>query len=329
MNMNFHMSEEEKQKAIKVMNDKYKKGEKPTLEECCEGLTCFIMQIASKYINTNSASMAEDFYQQGFLAICEHYEDYDPSCGAPTTFFQGHIKGAIQKNSDNSVQKISPYYSKRKREIEKAIENLNEAGIQNPTDKQIQIELMKKNPKLRIFSIRRARNIINCAKEVSYDNEDFALANSEDAGMLTVSPEVKFIHEEMKMTLKEAITTLTPLQQEIINLKFFSDESTDGPVKNREIAKKLDKNQDRIRREYNIAIKKLAQNKDLRIFSENDELKKKQDCQHAHVIGLATTKSAETQMSAIDGMIKANTDIKEVKKEKEKKKKNRYNDFSG
>ena len=115
----FLMDDKTKNKYIEIMNKKAKMGIKPTLEECCNGLQFYIQSLAKKHINEGSVDMIEDFYQQGYLAICQHYDEYDPKLSAPTTFFQNHIKHEIQKSADNTVHKMSSHYSKRNRDINK------------------------------------------------------------------------------------------------------------------------------------------------------------------------------------------------------------------
>lgn len=292
------------------------KKQKPSLETLCKTLYPFITKLYNTSFHMNGINFREDLIQEGQLAICEHYEEYDANLAEPTTFFRPHILHRMQEFVNGSVFNTTGHYSKNMKLISKAEEKLHECGILHPTAEQIHIET---DGKASLVTIRACQDIKNCNKSISInDTDNFTDDFYKNASLTTCSPESICIKKTETTGLKDGLSRLSSIEQECIYLKYgFGDSEAKSY---RKIAEIVELTPDKVRRVINTAINKLKDDCDIKNIYHT-ELKKRQKPQHRGEIGFGSAKTAMPIMDALDSCLDTLTDNANIKDINEKKRK--------
>lgn len=283
---------------------------KLSLAETIDQLQAYITTLYSKYRPVSGPSYDEDFRSEAIVAICEHYDDYNPDKGSLTTFFAPHIKHAIQGFFDTQICKTTGHYSKKGRDIDRAITNLKNKGIQKPTIAQISVETGRYNPKsvVSVSTIYTYMQIDNARSEVRLD-DDVSEQVYSNKSMLTMSPEQVFMKEEIGKIVSKALEKLPEAEKMAISYKFhFIPMDVDlladkqkAKESNRTIALQMGIAPEQVKKLINQGMMKLKRDISLQnVF--NDELKEKRNSKNSNDIYFNSVQIAESQMNAFDDL---------------------------
>lgn len=306
-------------------NKNQQSKQKTSLEEMCINLYPFVVNCCTSF-NMNGTAYREDLIQEGQLAICEHYDEYDANIAEATTFFRPHILHRMQEFINGSVFNTTGHYSKNMKLISKAEDRLHECGIIHPTAEQIHIET---DYKVSLVTIRACQDIKICNKSISINDTDtFTDDFYKNSSLTTISPENICVKKTETDGLKSGLARLSPIEQKCIRSKYGFE--TDETKSYRKIAEEEGLTPDKVRRIINTAINKLKDDCDLKHIYHT-ELKNRQKAQHRGEIGFGSAKNALPIMNALDDIFGITDDknLKDINTKKRKKStpKNKDNDF--
>lgn len=299
---------------------------KLSLEEIINQLTPLVEHFAQKFKMNDTINVREDLVQEGRLAICQYYNDYDETKSKPSTFFTPHIKHAMVEYVNHEVFNTTTHYTKALKKIAVAKAKLNECGIKQPTDNQIFIEL---NGEVALMTITQCRHIETHRKTISINSDDFTDDLYANSSLLSQSPEAAYIKKAGKENLMNAINSLNKNEKECILIKYSSGKKKS----NRDVANQMGITPENVKKLINTSMKKLSKNPEL-VHYFPDELKNKKKVQHINEIGFGVVKTSiqtlNTMDAVMDDYIAQNKDsvvnINKNKKEPTSKKK-KDNDF--
>ncbi len=158
----------------------------------------------------------EDLYQAGILGVLEAYKRYDPSKGVKfTTYAYPYILGEMKKyvREDQGIKISRDYYSLSFK-IEKVRNLLAQKMMHTPTTKEISDFLNL--PQETIEAAEKAREMVYSLDE----------KRKEDSKAVTLAD---FVYEKPSLDmndsvwLKGEISNLSPLEQELIQKRYFKD----------------------------------------------------------------------------------------------------------
>ena len=154
----------------------------------------------------------EDLYQSCMVKILEDLDSYNPELGNFTTYFQRSITNACSNYLSQKHHHSSPYYADKARKVKRAIDDLEKQGIKwTATDIAVKTGMSRKNVDDALILIER------CEKEgeLAFDSE----TKNASAEKGIVSPEIYYIDQIRKNLLEEALSTLDPLERELIEVR--------------------------------------------------------------------------------------------------------------
>lgn len=246
--------------------DKQRAKEIVTIEN--ERLVCKLIQ---KHASTYIGSHFEDLKQEGLMAICEHFTEYDPSKGKFSTFIAFYILHAITEYVATFVHGRTIHYHSYLKKLMAVQSRFAAEGRETYSVVDVAKALG--------VGIEAARKLLEMqlnTNAISIDG-DGVMANVVSSKQL--SPYETVEKREISNALESALQTLTPEQRKIIEMKYFGKKEapTTGrvPKKNgktevklmdysfADIANALNTDVSTVRRSLNLALKKLKENANL------------------------------------------------------------------
>ena len=152
----------------------------------------------------------EDMVNECICEMLESLPKYNDQLSAPSSYLRQPIIRAAKKFINREILKSTTYKNKNRIKIKEAIEELNKAGVVNPTYVQI-----SRYTGLKPAIVKKELNELSLS-EVSYE-ECRTVADMRDQ----CNPEVATIQKEMTDAINRAITEeLTSFQAECIRYLF-------------------------------------------------------------------------------------------------------------
>ena len=237
------------------------------LERAMREMEGFIHLIIKRSYSTYTKKYFYDLLQEGYLGVAIGMNKYNPDISMPSTFFFPYIKHEMQGFITRNVDKTTSHYSSNIKKINKAIEMLEEKGVQY-TNVDIAIQTG-----MTIETVDQSLAIRNCRDEVHIDACPPNVIDAELENSRAKTPEQEFMEQEEKQTIYRTMNTLLT-DDEIKILQFhFGLEDGEGKsvdVKSEgEIAKALSMPKDKVKRILNRAIRKLRQSELSNIYSDS------------------------------------------------------------
>lgn len=242
------------------------------LERAMREMEGFIHLIIKRSYSTYTKKYFYDLLQEGYLGVAIGMNKYNPDISMPSTFFFPYIKHEMQGFITRNVDKTTSHYSSNIKKINKAIEMLEEKGIQY-TNVDIAIQTG-----MTIETVDQSLAIRNCRDEVHIDACPPNVIDAELENSRAKTPEQEYMEEEEKRTIYRTMNTLLT-EDEILILQYhFGLENAKGEnteiISEGEIAKKLKMPKDKVKRILNRAIRKLRQSELSNIY--NDSVKQEE-----------------------------------------------------
>lgn len=249
--VNLNVDEETKESLKSVIAD-YRKGQElmnKAKEEMIQSLDMFIYWVISNNFKTFTR-YSKDLYQEGVLGILKGIDIYDPNRTKATTFFYVYILHEMNEFINININKTSAHYSAHIVKVKRAINTFEKEN------REWTIKDIAQETGISPETILQAVKIIERANEVHYDN----LACIEDKlSENFASPEEKYIKNEMRETIIDAIKQLSPEEQQVVILKHGLGDSE--PLSYKNIFAKTGIPVDKIKKYYNSALRKLRNNR--------------------------------------------------------------------
>ena len=235
------------------------------LERAMREMEGFIHLIIKRSYSTYTKKYFYDLLQEGYLGVAIGMNKYNPDISMPSTFFFPYIKHEMQGFITRNVDKTTSHYSSNIKKINKAIEMLEEKGIQY-TNVDIAIQTG-----MTIETVDQSLAIRNCRDEVHIDACPPNVIDAELENSRAKTPEQEFMEEEEKQTIYRTMNTL--LTDDEIQILQYHFGLNDVEIKSEgDIAKTLGMPKDKVKRILNRAIRKLRQSELSNLYS--DSLKK-------------------------------------------------------
>lgn len=169
----------------------------------------YIYSIANNFYGLDK----DDLFQAGAQGLIEAFNNYDDTSNVKFTtyaykYVYGHMYALITQNNDLKITKDT---WKLYREIMLTYQELSQENNRVPTMKEIA-------QKLQIDDYLLNATIRACQKASSLDDDVY---ENRSYAEIIASPET--ISLEDKIFLKESLENLTPLEQQIINYRYYQD----------------------------------------------------------------------------------------------------------
>lgn len=156
-------------------------------------------------------AIREELYSACKVAFMEYIGRFDPEQGTLSTWLTYPMRHAISDWIDKNISNSSGYHSKQMRQVELAIERLQERG-EIPTPALIAFETG--------MSVKKVESTL---RRIEANNLKSFETNEELEGMISArmpSPEDAFMEEEAKRTIAKALSIL-PDQDKLILIYHF------------------------------------------------------------------------------------------------------------
>jgi len=253
---------------VKLMND-YWSGDPvkkaKAVEQLIKSVEPFMHKQLKNYEKFMNSNNYEDFVQVAYMAIVKVLPEYNPKYSL-TTILPFCIKHEIQKYISD-ITNVKPHYSQRINRIQRAIEKLQNLGIDEPTVSEIAgVVGISEKQVLDAMQIRDASLLL------TYENEEMC------SSMFKVhadSPEEIFEKKETERVLVDALQKLDEMQKDCLLHAYGA--CGFSKMKHEEIANR-----------YNISLREVKSNiakalKNVRRFM-NSEQKENRLCRGQHIL---------------------------------------------
>ena len=231
------------------------------LERAMREMEGFIHLIIKRSYSTYTKKYFYDLLQEGYLGVAIGMKKYNPDISMPSTFFFPYIKHEMQGFITRNVDKTTSHYSSNIKKINKAIEKLEEKGIQY-TNVDIAIQTG-----MTIETVDQSLAIRNCRDEVHIDACPPNVIDAELEHSRAKTPEQEIMENEEKEVVYRTMNTLLT-DDEISVLEYHFGLNDVQIISEGEIAKKLQMPKDKVKRILNRAIRKLRQSELANLYSD-------------------------------------------------------------
>jgi len=243
---------------FKVIMDKYHNGEQSyAMEMALAEMGDFVHFLIKKHFSKYVYDYYEDFVQQGYVGILEGLKKYDPSKGAPSTFFNFYIMHEITRFIDQNIKKSSPYYAANIGIIDKAIKKYEETNtpytemdIANATG-------------LNLDTISTCLKIMERTNTMHIESEDFIDAKISEKPL---TPEEAYLKKEESDIFYKAIHSLGETEARILLTKFGLDGKMPfgETIADKDVAQEIGVSLDKVKRVRHMAVRKLKNKPELK-----------------------------------------------------------------
>lgn len=251
-----------------IMEDYHSDNERKkqyALERAMREMEGFIHLIIKRSYSTYTKKYFYDLLQEGYLGVAIGMKKYDPDISMPSTFFFPYIKHEMQSFITRNVDKTTSHYSSNIKKINKAIEVLEEKGIQY-TNVDIAIQTG-----MTIETVDQSLTIRNCRDEVHIDACPPNVIDAELENSRIKTPEQELVESEEKEIVYKAVNELLT-EEEIKVLEYHFGLNDVQVISEGEISKKMQIPKDKVKRILNRAIRKLRQSELADLY--NDSVRK-------------------------------------------------------
>lgn len=248
-----------------IMEDYHSNDERKrqyALERAMREMEGFIHLIIKRSYSTYTKKYFYDLLQEGYLGVAIGMKKYNPDISMPSTFFFPYIKHEMQGFITRNVDKTTSHYSSNIKKINKAIEMLEEKGIQY-TNVDIAIQTG-----MTIETVDQSLAIRNCRDEVHIDACPPNVIDAELEHSRMKTPEQEIMENEEKEVVYRTMNTLLT-DDEISVLEYHFGLNDVQVISEGEIAKKLQMPKDKVKRILNGAIRKLRQSELANLYSDS------------------------------------------------------------
>lgn len=252
------------------------------------------------------SSWFDDMINESYVAILEHLHQYDPQKGKPTTFFDLHIKSALNNYISRNILNSTPHYTNIQRKLTKAKNKLEEHGIPYTPE-----NIKKICPEMSLEQI-----VSNCDRmektSVYIDLDSDLLKTVADTSM--TAEDIYIRHEEMEILNQVMNEVLTEKERQVIDLKYEIGYEYEGLHKRtmKDIAEKLSISQQEARTCETRAIRKMY-----RILSEllyqgknrNRETTEKQIALNSTIIPFTKKGEVKVESNTVEVIFQTQIDL--------------------
>lgn len=266
------------------------------LERAMRELEGFIHLIIKRSYSTYTKKHFYDLLQEGYVGVAMGMKKYDPDISMPSTFFFPYIKHEMQGFITRNIDKTTSHYSANIKKINKAIEILDEKGIQY-TNVDIAIQTG-----MTIETVDQSLSIRNRRDEVHIDACPPNVIDAELENSRVKTPEQELMETEEKELIYRTLNTLLT-EDEITILEYHFGLNDVDTISEGEIAKKLQIPKDKVKRILNRAIRKLRGSELANLYNDSVQ-KEKKHLEEVHIafIPREATQSDIDFLSQIDSI---------------------------
>lgn len=249
-----HISQTPRIRFIEIM-EKYHNGtEEERQEAICKAINelhGLIFAIIKRSYHTYMSEHYDDMEQEGKIGVIKGLQKYDPQISMPSTWFYPYIQHEIQNFIDVNVIRTTAHYSANLRKIDKAIQRLEDLGIEY-TNVELSIQTG-----LTLETVNQAMAIRNCRNEVYYDACPEAVLNDVAISAENTSPEDIVIAKETGTMMYDALNNSLSADERAVIMLSFGLGDAGKPMSNKNIANVLHMPIDKVKRLHMTAMRKL------------------------------------------------------------------------
>lgn len=244
----------------KIVDDYHsgdKERAKKAADAACRALKYYIIKVMQSKYQTYISKEGKDLIQSGYLGVIEHLGEYDPSKGAPTTFFDFHIVQAMQMWLNVSTNQSTIHYQTANNKIQAAIRYFQMHEI--PYDN---IKISEKTG-LPLSTVANTLSVVNKASALEI-REEIKIGDGDETITPEAfgSPEDECISKERTEVLRMCIKKYLNEEEQLVITQLFG---IGGCCQKslKELAANLDTTISKIKTVQRKALKKLADAKEL------------------------------------------------------------------
>jgi len=257
------------------------------LEDALNEMEGFIHNIIKKRYSTYG-KYYEDLVQEGRIGVMQGMKKYDPAKSLPTTYFNVYITHEIVKFIDTEINKTTSHYSANLQKIKRAVNKFEQEG------RTWNVQDISVETGIKIETIIQCLRIDDCKNEVYYDSEDTELQIRE----IGKSPEEQYLENEQLKVLYGALMELTPVQREVIIMKYGL--GVDGQLAYKTISEKMDIPIEKIKKIRHEAIRTLKNNHAIQTAFRGLQKESENNIVNRTTISFVPEEIAKTLMSELE-----------------------------